>query len=40
MLFHPECEHSWDALYSMQAAQTEKDRTEFLAQVKGSYSTW
>jgi len=40
MLFHPECEQTWDALYSMQAAQTNDRREEFLAELKTRYSAW
>jgi NAD(P)H dehydrogenase (quinone) len=40
MLFHPECEQHWDALYSMQAAQTPEQRTAFLETLRARYSAW
>ena len=40
MLFDPGCKHDWDALYSMQAAQTEQQRKEFLAQLQVKYGAW
>eukprot|EP00759_Apiculatamorpha_spiralis_P040177 PhF_6_TR38843/c0_g1_i1/m.58085 len=37
MLFSPEVEHHWDALYSMQGTQLETVRTEFLNRIEMKY---
>jgi NAD(P)H dehydrogenase (quinone) len=40
MLMHPEVVKTWDALYSMQAAQTREDRERFLKALRERYTGW